>query len=202
MKVKLYIEGGGDSKEQHVRCREGFRKLFEKAGLTGRMPATVAGGGRGKTFDLFQHAVAQAGNDNLPILLVDSEDPIEVPESSSIEWAHLKERDGWDRPRGATDDQAQLMVTCMETWIMTDRIALAEFFGSKLREGSLLPLENLETRSRVRVLQSLTQATKNCANAYQKGERSFQVLAFLEPETLKQHLPYFQRLIDTLERYC
>ena len=99
-------------------------------------------------------------------------------------------------------DQAQLMVTCMETWLMADRAALNEFFGPKLREKSLLPLEQLEERPRECVQQSLTQATKNCANAYQKGDRSFQVLAYAAPETLKQHLPYFRRLIETLERYC
>ena len=30
MKKVIYLEGGGDSKELHTRCREGFRKLLEK----------------------------------------------------------------------------------------------------------------------------------------------------------------------------
>lgn len=62
-RVKLYVEGGGDSKEQHVRCREGFRKLLEKAGLAGEMPRIVAGGGRGTTFDQFKMAQRAAGVD-------------------------------------------------------------------------------------------------------------------------------------------
>ena len=28
MRITIYIEGGGDSKELHTRCREGFRRLF------------------------------------------------------------------------------------------------------------------------------------------------------------------------------
>ena len=44
--VRLYVEGGGDSKKLRVQCRRGFRKFVEKAGLKGRMPRIVACGGR------------------------------------------------------------------------------------------------------------------------------------------------------------
>jgi len=206
VRVKLYIEGGGDRKNDlQRRFREGFRKLFENAGFTNRMPIIIAGGGREHTFNSFKNAFAAASEDVLPVLLVDSEDPItttQAPKRSSIEWEHLKQRDGWTRPYGATADQAQLMVTCMETWIMADRGALAAFFGSELRERALLPVEKLEERPRERVQQSLSQATRDCKNAYQKGTRSFQLLAQLDPEILKQHLRYFHRLIETLNRYC
>jgi hypothetical protein len=49
----IFLEGGGDSKDLHVRCREGFRKLLEKCGFKGRMPRTVACGGRSAVFDDF-----------------------------------------------------------------------------------------------------------------------------------------------------
>ncbi len=52
--VKIYVEGGGDSKEQQSRCREGFSKLIEKAGFQGRMPSIVACGGRDSVFDNFK----------------------------------------------------------------------------------------------------------------------------------------------------
>ncbi len=48
VKVKIYVEGGGDSKEQHVRCREGFRKLIEKSGFIKRSPAVVACGAKAR----------------------------------------------------------------------------------------------------------------------------------------------------------
>ena len=57
MKIKLYIEGGGDSHLQDTLFREGWRVFFEKAGLVGRMPATFRGSGRNKTFDSYQTAV-------------------------------------------------------------------------------------------------------------------------------------------------
>lgn len=73
MKVKVYVEGGGDGKSLHIKCREGFRKLFEKAGFKGRMPATRACGGREAAYDDFKTAVEHAGDDEYPMLLVDSE---------------------------------------------------------------------------------------------------------------------------------
>lgn len=198
MKVKIYIEGGGDSKSQHVQCREGFRKLFENAGFAGRMPRTVAGGGRDSTFEAFKTAAAIGSQDAVPMLLVDSEDPVSAP----TVWEHLQVRDGWERPADVTDDQAQLMVTCMETWIMADRAALNRAFGSPLQTSALLPLSALETRPRDAVQDVLAHATRNCGRdkAYNKGRRSFQVLAYLNPETLKQRLPYFRRLVETLDR--
>jgi hypothetical protein len=196
--VKIYIEGGGDSKLQHVQCREGFRKLFENAGFTGRMPRTIAGGGRGSTFDAFKTAIAVRSQDTMPMLLVDSEDPVTVPTA----WEHLQARDKWERPADVTDDQAQLMVTCMETWIMADRAALNRVFGSSLQTSALLPETNLEARPRDAVQDALEHATRGCGRdkAYSKGRRSFQVLAFLDPAALKQRLPYFRRLLETLDR--
>ncbi|MBI3958066.1 MAG: DUF4276 family protein [Chloroflexi bacterium] len=195
-RVTIYVEGGGDSSEQRSRCRDGFEKLLKQAGFEGRMPRIVAGGGRNATFDKFETALQDT--DKIAILLVDSEDPV-----TQTPWAHLQMRDGWERPAIAVDDQAQFMVTCMETWVMTDRAALREFFGANLNEGALLPLNDLEQRPRKQMQEALTQATRPCGRGrqYQKGKRSFQVLAILNPATLRQHLPNFQRLVETLNGY-
>jgi len=56
--VRLYVEGGGDSKELKTHCRRGFRKFIEKAGLQGRMPRIVACGGRQRAYDSFATALA------------------------------------------------------------------------------------------------------------------------------------------------
>ena len=207
MKVKVYVEGGGDSREQHIRCREGFRKLMEKAGFIGAMPGFVAGGGREQTFDRFKHACTATRQNEYPVLLVDSEDPLEVqgdslgPESP-VPWAHLKKRDGWTRPPHANHDQAQLMTTCMETWILADRDALVRFFGQHLDRNALLPLDKLEIRSRHKVQESLQKATARCGKGrgYKKGDRSFKVLAELEPDKLEQVLKHFVRFKRTLRR--
>jgi Domain of unknown function (DUF4276) len=130
------------------------------------------------------------------ILLVDSEDPL-----LDSPWEHLKKRDGWQRPEGIEDEQVQLMITCMETLIMADRAALKKVFRNCLTEGSLLSETGLEAKSKKDVQESLERATKNCGKdiKYEKGRRSFQAVEQLNPDTLKQLLPHFKRLLLTLD---
>ncbi len=115
---RIYVEGGSDALA--TRCREGFRKLLEKAGFTGRIPRIVACGGRDEAYDDFENALASGKYAHLA-LIVDSEDPVQDIEKT---WEHLKARDGWERPPGADDAQVFLMTTCMETWIVADRDSL------------------------------------------------------------------------------
>lgn len=111
MSIKLYVEGGGDSKALRTACRKGFRKFIEKAGLRGRMPRIVACGGRRNAFESF--AIAQGAQGDYPFLLVDAEAPV----AAAGPWQHLFSRDGWICPRGATDQQCHLMVQVMESWL-------------------------------------------------------------------------------------
>ncbi|HRF12942.1 MAG: DUF4276 family protein [Candidatus Accumulibacter phosphatis] len=190
MSAHLYVEGG-ESKEDQIRCREGFRKLFEKAGFSGRMPRLSACGGRGSVFDDFKTAYALRKVGDYIAMLVDSEEPVEDLERT---WEHLNRRDQWDKPVGASDEQVLFMTTCMETWIVTDRRALQEHYGHSLQENALPPLTNLENRNRHEVHDKLVHASRNCANAYRKGKRSFELLAKLDPAVLKKHLPSFVRV--------
>jgi hypothetical protein len=191
----LYLEGGGDSKELHTRCREGFRRLLERCGFQGRMPRLVACGGRDSTFRDFALAHTKA-NGNFVALWIDSEDALA---NLNEAWAHLKARDDWEQPIGATDEQVLFMTTCMETWLVTDRPALREHYGHKFQESALPPLNDLESKSRQIVQDSLTHASRNCTNAYTKGKRSYEVLALVAPTTLEQHLPSFTRVRRILE---
>jgi hypothetical protein len=151
---------------------------------------------------MFRTAIGK-GQGFHPILLVDSEDPVdpqnELSDGSAAAWNHLQSRDGWTRPHGTDDDQAQLMVTCMETWIMSDREALRKVFGAGLQISALLPENDLEQRSRSVVQVALENATRNCGpkKVYRKGKRSFQILAELNPGTLMD-LPHFRLLIQAL----
>ena len=206
MNIRIYVEGGGDSKELRARCREGFRKLCEKAGFTGHMPAFVAAGPRGQAYDSFKTAIAQADENHHPLLLVDSEEPVageDASPDSPAAWAHVQGRDGWDRLAGTANDQAQLMVTCIETWMMADRATLRAFFGAPLGEHVLLPRDSFESRTRHEVQQALELATRECGprRMYRKGRRSFQLLTQLNPAVLDSQLPHFRRFVDTLHRY-
>jgi hypothetical protein len=160
------------------------------------MPKLVAGGGREQTFKYFCTAHGASASNSIVCLLVDSEDPMTDIERT---WEHLKDRDDWDRPDGATDEQVLMMTACMETWIVADRAALRAHYGSNLNENQLPAVVNLETRGRQGIQDALERATSQCSNNYQKGKRSFQVMAVLTRATLEQHLPSFVRDMRILE---
>lgn len=190
MSAHLYIEGG-ESKEDQIRCREAFRRIFEKLGLSQKLPRLTASGGRGSAFDDFKTAHAGARGGDFVAMLVDSEDPLADLE---LTWAHLKRRDNWDRPNKAVDEQVLFMTTCMEAWIVADRAALREHYGHRLQESALPPVVDLENRSRHDLHENLAHASRDCSNAYSKGKRSFEVLAKVDAAVLKQHLPSFVRV--------
>jgi len=186
----IYLEGGGDSKELYVRCREGFRKLLKRSGFDGRLPRLVACGGRNAAFNDFKIDHVSKGASDYVALLIDSEEPVNDKETP---WDHLKARDGWDHPAGSTNDQVFLMTTCMETWIITDREALSAHYGKKLRLRALPPLTDMEQRLRHEVQDQLAQSTRDCTNRYVKGKRSFEILGKLTADVLEKHLPSFAR---------
>lgn len=192
---KLYVEGGGNSSDLITSCRKGFHKLLESSGLRGRLPRIVACGSRNDAYDSFVTELKSNPSGYIG-LLVDSEDPIGDLEKP---WEHLKQCDGWDRPDGARDEQALLMTTCMETWIIADRETLKEHYGHKLRESKLPSTFELEKRSRSQIQDALRTATKDCSNAYAKNKRSFEVLGILKKDALEQ-LPSFNRVIRILEK--
>ena len=193
MSATIYLEGGGsgaDSKELHIRCREGFRKLLEKSGYKKRMPRLFACGSRGATFDDFKTSLAGKGGGGYVAMWIDSEEPLVDLEAT---WGHLKQRDKWTKPDGAADDQVLFMTTCMEALIVADHRALADRYGAKLQTSALPPLVNLESRDRHDIQDRLFHATRNCTNPYSKGKRSFEILSKLTPDTLARHLPSFVR---------
>ena len=151
------------------------------------MPRVRALGSREAVFDRFETAHGDPMNSDQVLMLIDSEDRITDVDRT---WDHLRRRDGWSRPEGATDDQVLFMTTCMETWIVADRDALREKFGRNLNENQLLALIDLENRSRDDVYQRIRRAT---SNGYSKGRISFELVESLNPDTLEQHLPSFRR---------
>ena len=114
VKVKVYVEGGGDGKDLRTKCRRGFSSFFEKADLVGRMPQVIACGGRAKAIDKFCIALRARKDQEFILLLVDSEDPV-APGAGP--WQHLERRDRWEKPDDAADEHAHLMVQCMEALV-------------------------------------------------------------------------------------
>lgn len=197
MKVTVYVEGGGDRRKLKAECRDGFRAFLHKAGLAGRMPAIFAGGGRQKTYGSFCDALGEAAKNEFIVLLVDSEDPVA---EGAGPWSHLKTRDNWDRPVAAEDENAHLMVQCMEAWFFADKEALAAYFGAGFRRRTLSARADIENIPKADIENGLKAATKPSRKGkYNKGGHSFEVLAALQPAKVAAASPYAKRLIDTLQ---
>ena len=191
---KLYVEGGGDNnKALRTKCRRGFRIFLEKAGLTGRMPRIVACGGRNNAYDSFK--AGHASEDVRAMLLVDAEGPV----AADGPWQHLKSRDNWDRPGGATDEQCHLMVEVMESWFLADKDALQAYFGQGFRRQALPANPDVEQVSKQDVLSGLDGATQATSKGrYRKGAHSFEVLERLDVGKVRKGSDYADRFVKAL----
>ena len=199
MSTKVYVEGGGDTNASRTHCREGFSEFFQRAGFKGRMPRIIAGGSRQQAFDLFCTALKNATSSEFVVLLVDAEEP--VAEGSGV-WKHLENRDSWDCPHGANEENTHLMVQCMETWFLADKTTLATFFGDGFSLNSLPANTSIEQVSKRDVLEGLKNATRGCEKKgiYGKGQHSFKILALLDPVRVVNSSPHAERLIRAMKR--
>lgn len=198
VKAKVYVEGGGDGNMLRTKCRRAFREFLEKAGLEGRISKIVACGSRRNAYDDFCTALGMASPDEFVVLLVDSEAPVEAMHGP---WQHLKARpgDNWDRPPGATDENAHLMVQCMEAWFLADRGAVADFYGNGFLANSLPANPNVEEIPKGRLMNSLAHAVRHTRKgSYDKGSHSFEILAELDPDLVCNVSAAAKRLVDTL----
>ena len=196
VKVKVYVEGGGDSKDLRTRCRMGSSSFFENANLAGRMPRIIACGGRGSAFDKFRTALRSRRADEYIVLLVDSEDPVA---KGSGTWEHLAGRDGWDTPADAADEHAHLMVQCMEAWFLADKDCLAAYFGQGFNRNLLPAREEIEEVAKNDVHDGLRNATRRSRKGeYRKGSHPLDVLERIDPAKVLAVSPHAECLIDTL----
>ena len=196
MSVIIYIEGGGDNDHNLERLfRRAWATFFVAAGLQGHRPRVVRGGGRDRTFNLFAKEIKRPKSNRVPLLLVDSENPVAAGHSV---WQHLQANDNWNQPLNARDDQAFMMVQLMETWLLADLSSLKRYFGTEFRENALKQWPQLEDVSKATVLNALERATANCATRYAKGKVSFELLALVNPAFVEAACPHAKALLDRL----
>ncbi len=198
MNIKVFVEGGGETKALRTKCRRGFSNFFQKAGMEHHKPSVIASGSRRSAFDDFRAAVHRAKKDEFIVLLVDSEDPIAA---GSSPWQHLKARDSWNQPSDATDDQVHLMVQCMEAWFLADKDCLVAYYGNGFNQNALPARQDIENIAKNDVLNGLKNATRSGVSKgeYGKGQHSFDILAQIDPDKVVAASSHAKRLVDTLK---
>jgi len=196
--VRVYVEGGGNYKhtDTSTACRSGFVQLFERLGLPQRRLSVVACGSRSETFKDFRQRVRQQ-TEEFVILLVDSEGPVGAAGS----WAYLRNRDNWRRPTRSTEDQAHLMVQCMEAWFLADRQALGSFYEQGFLSGSLPGHANIEEVPKDELVRRLEHASRNTQKGrYHKTRHGFALLALIDPQRVRAASRRAGTLFDVLTR--
>jgi hypothetical protein len=195
--VKIYAEGGGPGQLYDSLFRAAWKQFFQAAGLAGRLPRVIRGEGRSQTFDLFVTAVRNPRPAEVALLLVDSEQAVA---QGNTPWQHLKSRDNWDKPPQAGPDDAFLMVQVMETWFLTDRQMLRNYFGAALREQHLPEWPTPEAVAKQTVFDALHHATAGCSKSYSKGKVSFDLLSRVSPGLVQAACPHALTLLNRLRQ--
>ena len=189
-RITLFVEGGGN-KELNARCRRAFRTFLRTAGL-----AVVPGGGRADTYKAFRTALRQRRPGGHVMLLVDSEGPVSEGRNA---WQHLQARDKWERPTDASDDDAHLMVQCMEAWFLADKDVLERHFGRGFATGALPANPRVEQVPMHDITDGLDKATRRTRKrGYRKGRDSFAILGELYPARVGKASRHAERLLRTL----
>jgi hypothetical protein len=193
--VRIYVEGGFEGTTKS-NCRKAFRIFFEKTLPRGSFQV-IASGDRAKAYADFCTALVQHPGDYV-MLLVDSEEAV-----SGKPWEHVITRvgDGWQRPRGAKDDQLQFMVQVMESWFLADQDALAAYYGQGFRRSSMPRRENIEEVSKTDVYRALENATKDTQKReYHKTRHGFELVELIDPALVQKASGQARRLHSSLER--
>lgn len=213
--IAVYVEGGGNGKEEKAELRRGFDALFAKqksrAGDKRLSLTFICCGGRQEAYEAFQNAL-QVNRERINALLVDAEDvtasvPKDETKDGLVRLAHLRKKTGSDaRGQGdgweLSDDLAvcvHLMVQCMEAWIVADPEALESFYKQNFKKDSLPKRPNLEDEPKADLYEKLKKATKETQKGeYGKIKHASKLLAMIDPEKIAKHCPRFKIFGDWL----
>ncbi|RKI61680.1 DUF4276 family protein [Corallococcus sp. AB049A] len=182
--IRLYIEGGGDTRYGKERLRAGFSRFFSALIERGRSSnirwVFVMCGPRDAAFN---------------ILLVDSEGPVKMRP-----WAHLASRDPWTRPRNASEDSCHLMVQTVEAWLMADLVTLQQYYGRNFAVGRLPRATDVEAIPKTALEPALVSATKTTQKGeYHKIHHCSDLLGKVDPALVRARAPHCERLFTVLE---
>jgi hypothetical protein len=202
--LRFFIEGGGEIGQTGVKylaqeMREAFHAFFVRAGIPNRRFHIVRCGSRLEAYHRFCEDKQYDRTGEIKILLVDSEDPVAAFYSGKP-WDFLQKRDGWQRPDKVRNEQAHLMVQCMESWFLADLEQLKHYFGQGFDDKKLPKTRPIEDACKRDVLHGLDQAARNTSKGgYRKGSHAFAILRLLDPNKVQQQSPWTCRLFKTLD---
>ena len=193
------MEGGGPGAGGKAAIRRGMDRFLSSAKDAARTAGIgwdlVPCGPRSETYKRFRAVLNQTRESVANILLVDAE--TEVTTGARV---HLKNQENWDLSH-ADDKAVHLMVQVMETWIVADPKALADYYGRGFNAGSMPNRHDLEQEPKKQVEDALRNATRRTQKGtYHKIKHASELLGRIDPARVRARCPYCKRLFADLER--
>ena len=198
--VAIFMEGGGKGKGSRSALRIGMdeflRELKDEARARSWRWSLSCEGSRNEAFDAFGEACRRRKH-TVIVLLVDAEEPVVRRMSPR---RHLSWRDSWDMDE-FDDDAVHLMVQTMETWIVADPEALADYYGQGFRANALPARPDLEDEAKAAVADALKRATSETPKGrYRKIRHASDLLRLIDPRKARKRCRHCERLFDALGR--
>ena len=198
--IRIYVEGGGDSKHTQGPLRQGFdaflKPVKDKARAQGIRFQVIMCGGCNDVYQDYLLAL-KSHPDAVNILLVDADGPVATGVSNGD---HLRRR-AWNLPQ-PFDPRYHLMVQAMEAFFVADADALANHYGQHFRRSSLPTHANLEAVTVTQLAASLKAATYGTvAGEYRKVQHAAKLLPKLDVTRVRRALPHcdqFFLFLDSL----
>lgn len=196
MEIRIYAEGGGDSKDTKAFLRQGLSIFLRDLVLMARQRAVrwqiVTCGSRNSAFDAFRTSVRE-NPESFNVLLVDSEAYVEA-----TPWLHLQRRDEWEAG-GLHDDHCHLMTQAMEAWFIADVETLSKFYGVGFHRNSLPRNPNVEQIPKAQLEPSLKAASRTTQKGeYHKIRHASKLLEIINVNLVRQSSRYCERLFTIL----
>lgn len=201
-RIRVYVEGGGDKKEQKQKIRIGFSAFLEEIRAQDarrRSVRVTACGSRDRAFKAFCSALRNNPNDFI-VLLVDSEEPVR---SGDTPWRHLCSRDShWQRDDPQVpDDRYHLMAQTMEAWFIADPATLQSYYGHDYNANPIPQTNDVEQIDKDTLGNALHAATRRTQKGpYHKINHASDLLQLINPDTVRQRASHCARLFRVLSR--
>lgn len=197
--IRIYVEGGGDSKNTRHSLKSGFRAFFNDLVKIARDKGIsfniIACGSRRSTYDDFRQALHDH-DDAFNLLLVDAEAPF----SCQSPWDHLRncQEDKWTNP-GVDDERCHLMVQTMEAWLIADCDKLNEYYGKGFNANALPKNPHVELVDKNKLLDALKQATRDTKKGeYHKTHHAPGLLEKIRADAVGKKAPNCMRLFQVI----
>lgn len=195
--IRLYIEGGGDTKNTKFLIHQGFNKFFRQLAEIAQNRSVkwkiIVCGSRNNAFRDFKIAL-KAHPKAFNVLLVDAEAPVKTTNACQ----HLKQSDNWDLAH-IDEEQCHLMVQTMEAWLIADIETLKKFYGREFKENVLPKNPNVEQIDKKQLEPSLKAATRKTSKGeYHKIQHASKLLALLNVNQVRAVAPHCDRIFTVL----